>query len=78
MFVALRFPQLLELLRPEHFAQSVGRIHGAVDHDMYDVDSFRCELYCAARTIALTRCSPSASGTAFWHVDIKIISDPGR
>jgi hypothetical protein len=24
----------LELFRPEHFSQSIGRVHGAVDHDM--------------------------------------------
>ena len=32
MFVASGLSQLLELFRPEHFSQSVGRIHGAVDH----------------------------------------------
>ena len=44
MFVASGFSQLLELFRPEHFSQSIGRVHGAVDHDMGHVDSFRCEL----------------------------------
>ena len=34
MFVASGFSQLLEPFRPEHFSQSVGRVHGAVDHDM--------------------------------------------
>ena len=34
MFVASGFSQLLELFRPEHFSQSIGRVHGAVDHDM--------------------------------------------
>src|SRR5580704_17396547 len=44
MFVAPGFSQLLEPFRPEHFSQSVGRVDGAVDHDMGHVDSFRCEL----------------------------------
>src|SRR5271156_3348954 len=44
MFVAPGFSQLLESFRPEHFPQRVGRIHGAVDHDMGHVDSLRCEL----------------------------------
>ena len=41
VFVASGFSELSELFRPEHFPQSVGRIHGSVDHDMRDVDSFR-------------------------------------
>ena len=40
MFVAACFSQPLELFRPEHFSQCVGRIDGTIDHDMYDVDYF--------------------------------------
>src|SRR5215467_198086 len=44
MFVAPGISQLLELFRAEHFSQGVGRIHRAVDQDMYDVNPFRCKL----------------------------------
>ena len=44
VFLASGFSQLLELFRPQHLPQGVGRIHGAVDHDVDDVDSFRREL----------------------------------
>ena len=44
MLVASRFSELLEPFPPEQFSQCVGRIHGAVDHNMHDVDSFRREL----------------------------------
>ena len=59
MFVASGFSKLLELYRPEHFPQGVGRIHGAIDHDMYDVDSFRCEL----RVECLTEHSSPSHGS---------------
>ena len=59
MFVAPGFSQLSELFRPEHFPQSVGRIHGSVDNDMRDVDSFRCQL----GVECLAEHSPSAHGS---------------
>ena len=43
MLLSARLSQLLEALRPQHLAEGVRCIHGAVDHDVYDVDAFRRE-----------------------------------
>ena len=44
VFVAPGFPQQLKSFRPEHLAQSIGCVDGAVDDDVYDMDSLRGEL----------------------------------